>query len=74
METMDTYRSNEFAMLIAKTIKTLQRWDKAGVFSLTNSQIYRHSRVFSPGQKNRLAAFGINWFEHGCKFIIINNV
>ena len=79
---MDTYRSNEFAMLIAKTTKTLQRWDRESIFkahrSLTNSQFYRHnhvnSRVFSLGQKHRLADFGMNWFEHGCKLVVINNV
>ena len=157
---MDTYRPNEFAKLIAKTTKTLQRWDREGILTAhrtpTNRRFYTHDqlseimgvkadkriavsycRVSSPGQKDdllsqqkavadfcvgagiaideviveiggglnlkrkqfvrlmslvearaihtlviahkdRLARFGMDWFEHyleqhGCKLIIINN-
>ena len=157
---MDTYRPNEFAKLIAKTTKTLQRWDREGILTAyrtpTNRRFYTHDqlseimgvkvdkriavsycRVSSPGQKDdllsqqkavadfcigagiaideviveiggglnlkrkqfvrimslvearaihtlviahkdRLARFGMDWFEHyleqhGCKLVIINN-
>ena len=157
---MNTYRPNEFAKLVAKTTKTLQRWDREGVLkahrSPTNRRFYTHEqlseilgvkenkriaitycRVSSPGQKDdllsqqkavadfcigagiaideavtevggglnlkrkqfvrimalvearavhtlviahkdRLARFGMDWFEHyleqhGCKLVIINN-
>jgi len=157
---MNTYRPNEFAKLIAKTTKTLQRWDREGILTAhrtpTNRRFYTHDqlseimgvkadkriavsycRVSSPGQKDdllsqqkavadfcvgagiaidetvvevggglnlkrkqfvrimslvearaihtlviahkdRLARFGMDWFEHyleqhGCKLVIINN-
>jgi predicted site-specific integrase-resolvase len=157
---MDTYRPNEFVRLIAKTTKTLQRWDREGILKAhrtpTNRRFYTHDqlseilgvkvdkrmavsycRVSSPGQKDdlqsqqkavadfcigagiavdeaivevggglnlkrkqfvrimslvearaihtlviahkdRLARFGMDWFEHyleqhGCKLVIINN-
>jgi len=157
---MDTYRPNKFAKLIAKTTKTLQRWDREGILTAhrtpTNRRFYTHDqlseilgvkidkriavsycRVSSPGQKDdllsqqkavadfcigagiaideviveiggglnlkrkqfvrimslvearaihtlviahkdRLARFGMDWFEHyleqhGCKLVIINN-
>ena len=157
---MNTYRPNEFAKLVAKTTKTLQRWDREGILkahrSPTNRRFYTHDqlsdilgvkenrriaisycRVSSPGQKDdllsqqkavadfcvsagiaideiivevggglnlkrkqfvrimelvesraihtlviahidRLARFGMDWFEHyleqhGCKLVIINN-
>ncbi len=157
---MNTYRPNEFAKLIAKTTKTLQRWDREGILTAhrtpTNRRFYTHDqlseimgvkadkriavsycRVSSPGQKDdllsqqkavadfcvgagiaidetvvevggglnlkrkqfvrimslvearaihtlviahkdRLARFGMDWFEHyleqhDCKLVIINN-
>ena len=157
---MDTYIPNKFARLIAKTTKTLQRWDREGILKAhrtpTNRRFYTHDqlseilgvkvdkrmavsycRVSSPGQKDdlqsqqkavadfcvgagiavdeaivevggglnlkrkqfvrimslvearaihtlviahkdRLARFGMDWFEHyleqhGCKLVIINN-
>ncbi|MDP2098741.1 MAG: IS607 family transposase [Methylobacter sp.] len=157
---MNTYRPSEFAKLIAKTTKTLQRWDREGILTAhrtpTNRRFYTHDqlseimgvkadkriavsycRVSSPGQKDdllsqqkavadfcvgagiaidetvvevggglnlkrkqfvrimslvearaihtlviahkdRLARFGMDWFEHyleqhDCKLVIINN-
>ena len=46
---MDTYRPNEFARLIAKTTKTLQRWDREGILkehrSPTNRRFYTHDQL-----------------------------
>jgi putative resolvase len=157
---MNTYRPNEFAKLISKSVNTLQRWDREGILKAhrtpTNRRFYTHDqlaevlgvkadkrlaisycRVSSNGQKDdllaqqkavadfcanagiaideaiaevggglnlkrkqflrimsmvetraihtlviahkdRLARFGMDWFEyyleqHGCKLVIINN-
>jgi putative resolvase len=49
MEVMNTYRPNEFAKLIAKTTKTLQRWDREGILkshrSPTNRRFYTHEQL-----------------------------
>ena len=46
---MDTYRPNEFARLIAKTTKTLQRWDREGILKAhrtpTNRRFYTHDQL-----------------------------
>ena len=46
---MDTYRPNEFAKLIAKTTKTLQRWDREGILTAhrtpTNRRFYTHDQL-----------------------------
>ena len=46
---MDTYRPNEFVRLIAKTTKTLQRWDREGILKAhrtpTNRRFYTHDQL-----------------------------
>jgi len=60
---MKIYRLNEFAKLIGKSVQTLQRWDREGVFKAhrnkTNRRYYTHDQYLeyigqkaSPEKKN----------------------
>lgn len=46
---MNTYRPNEFAKLISKSVNTLQRWDRDGVLKAhrtpTNRRFYTHDQL-----------------------------
>ena len=53
---MKIYRLNEFAKLIGKSVQTLQRWDREGVFKAhrnkTNRRYYTHDQYLEYiGQK-----------------------
>lgn len=51
MEGERLYAPREFARLIGRSVKTLQRWDRAGILhayrSLTNRRYYTHSQYLA---------------------------
>jgi predicted site-specific integrase-resolvase len=74
MEAMNTYRPNEFAKLIAKTTKTLQRWDREGILkshrSPTNRRFYTHeqlSEILGVKENKRVAISYCRVSSHGQK-------
>jgi predicted site-specific integrase-resolvase len=71
---MNTYRPNEFAKLIAKTTKTLQRWDREGILkshrSPTNRRFYTHeqlSEILGVKENKRVAISYCRVSSHGQK-------